>query len=344
MAEPREIAIAGRRVGAGHPCFIIAEVGINHGGDERRCGEMIDAAASAGADAVKLQTVTPEESYHPATESYRLFRDSVLAEDALRRLMAHANKAGVILFSTPGDLTALSMITALGMPAIKISSGLLTNLPLIRAAAGTGRPLIVSTGMARRDEVQEAVAAARGAGCCALAVLQCTSLYPAPAATLNLRAMATLAADANAPVGYSDHHEGGLASVAAVAAGASLIEKHFTMDASAAGADHAISLEPSAFAAMVREIRAVEAMLGTAEKGPVAAELALRDGRHRWLVAARDLRAGVVLGAADVFLMRLPADCAALPAKRLPDVIGRRLAAPAPRLTGITAEMVEGIV
>jgi sialic acid synthase SpsE len=343
MAEAPTIAIAGRTIGTGHPCFVIAEVGINHGGDEARCAEMIDAAATAGADAVKLQTVTPDESYHPDTESYRLFQGSVLPEPTLARLMAHAGRAGVVLFSTPGDFTALALVDRLSMPAIKISSGLLTNLPLIRAAAASGRPMILSTGMAALGEVTEAVAAARAAGCRALAVLQCTSLYPAPTATLNLRAMTTLAAATQAPVGYSDHHPGALASIAAVAAGASLIEKHFTLDASTPGADHAISLEPDAFAAMVREIRAVEAMLGSAEKAPVAAEVALRDGRHRRLVAARDLRAGAVLAADDLYLMRLPADRAALPARRMAEIIGRRLARSAPRLTGITAEMVEGL-
>jgi sialic acid synthase SpsE len=343
MDNASTVTVAGRAIGAGRPCFIIAEVGINHGGDETRCAAMIDAAAMAGADAVKLQTVTPEESYHPDTESYRLFRDSVLAPAALERLMTRARQAGVILFSTPGDFTALALIDRLGMPVIKISSGLLTNLPLIRAAAATGRPLIVSTGMAALDEVMEAVAAARHAGCRALAVLQCTSLYPAPAAALNLRALATLAAATNAPVGYSDHHEGGGAAIAAVAAGASVIEKHFTLDALAPGADHAISLEPDGFAAMVREIRAVEVMLGSVEKAPVAAEVALRDGRHRRLVAARDLSAGTVLAPQDLYLMRLPMDRPALPAKWLPEVIGRRLAAPALRLTGITAEMIEGL-
>jgi len=341
MAEAAQILVGERRIGAGNPCFVIAEVGINHGGDEGRCAEMIAAAAACGADAVKLQTVTPDESYHPATESYRLFRGSVLSRPALERLMTRARETGVILFSTPGDFTALALVTSLDMPAIKISSGLLTNLPLIRAAAATCRPLILSTGMARRDEVMEAVAAARGVGCRALAVLQCTSLYPAPSSTLNLRAMAALAIATGAPVGYSDHHDGALAAIAAVAAGASLIEKHFTLDASAAGADHAISLETDAFGQMVRDIRAVEAMLGSSEKAPVAAEESLRDGRHRRLVAARDIEAGAVLAAHDLFLMRLPPDRAALPAKRLPDVIGKHLARAAPRLTGITADMIE---
>lgn len=343
MPETPAIAIVGRRIGAGHACFIIAEVGINHGGDESRCAAMIDAAAASGADAVKLQTVTPDESYHPDTESHRLFRTSVLSRATLERLMDRAARSNVILFSTPGDLAALSLIVSVGMPAVKISSGLLTNLPLIRAAAGTGRPMILSTGMAQLQEAVEAVEAARGAGARELAILQCTSLYPAPAATLNLRAMATLAEAVRAPVGYSDHHEGWLAAIAAVAAGASIVEKHFTLDSSAPGADHAISLEPESFADMVRRIRAVEAMLGTGEKVPAAAEIPLRDARHRRLVAARNLAVGTVLAADDIHLMRLPADCEALPAKRLPDVVGRRLVRPVERLGGIVADMVEGL-
>lgn len=336
-------AIAERRIGPGLPCFVIAEVGINHGGNEARCAEMIDAAAVAGADAVKLQTVTAEESYHPDTESYRLFRAASLSEAALRRLMQRARGANVVLFSTPGDFTALALVCAVGMPAIKISSGLLTNVPLIRAAAATGRPLILSTGMARLGEVVDAVNAARDARCSSLAVLQCTSLYPAPSADINLRAMGELAEATAAPVGYSDHHPGALASVAAVAAGACVIEKHFTLDATLPGADHSISLEPADFAAMVRDIRTVEAMLGRREKVPAAAEEKLRDGRHRRLAAARAIGKGEVLRAEDVLLMRLPAERAALPAQRFEHVVGRKAAKPMAKLSGITADMVEGL-
>lgn len=336
-------SIAGRQIGQGQPCFIIAEIGINHGGDERLCAAMISAAAKAGADAVKLQTVTPEESYHPSTESYRLFSNSLLGRAALRRLMAHAQAMGVALFSTPGDFSALALISEVDMPAIKISSGLLTNLPLIRAAAQTGKPLVISTGMAYLAEVVEAISTAREAGCDAIAVLQCTSLYPAPSTRLNLRAMRTLGDAVGAPVGYSDHHDGALASIAAVAAGACLIEKHFTLDAMAAGADHAISLEPEAFAAMVRDIRLIEAMLGDPSKVPTPEEALLRESRHRRLVAARDIGAGETIRATDLYLMRLPAEQPALQAKRFDEVIGRRTTCAVPRLSGLLADMVEGI-
>jgi len=343
MPDAQSIEIAGVAIGRPHPCYVIAEIGINHHGDEGLCAEMISAAAAAGANAVKLQTVTPHESYHPDTESFRAFKDSVLNEAALARLMAQAKSEGVALFSTPGDPTALDMLVRLEMPAIKISSGLLTNIPLIERASASGRPLILSTGMAEAREVADAVGSARAAGCTALAVLQCTSLYPAPADALNLAAMATLTELAAAPVGYSDHHEGYVACLAAVAMGASLVEKHFTLNTDQAGADHAISLDPSDFAAMVRDLRSVEAMQGSAAKEPDPREAALRGGRHRFLVAARDLEAGERIGEADLYLMRLPDGRSALPARDLNKVVGRRASENVERLSGLAASDVEGI-
>jgi N,N'-diacetyllegionaminate synthase len=318
---------------------VIAEIGINHGGDETACARLIEAAARSGADAVKLQTVTPEDSYHPDTESYAIFSKAVLPRGAYERLARVAADCGVLLFSTPGDRRALDMLLEAGAPAIKISSGLLTNLPLIRQAAASGRPMILSTGMSHLDEVEEAVAVARAAGCRHFAVLQCTSLYPAPAETLNLRAMAVLRDVLGAPIGYSDHYQGPLASIAAVAAGAELIEKHFTLDASARGADHAISIEPDVFAAMIRDIRAIERMLGSETKAPVPEEVALRDQRHRYVVAARDLPSQLLVTESDVLLMRLPAGRRGLRAKDVETVLGRRLARPIARFEPIEPAM-----
>lgn len=338
MPDAPVMTIGSRRVGAGEAAFLIAEIGINHEGDEQLCERMIHAAAAAGADAVKLQTVTPEESYHPDTDSYALFKTSVLSEESLCRLMEAARAAGVVLFSTPGDMPALALMESVGMPVIKISSGLLTNTPLIEAAAATGRPMILSTGMAYVSEVEAAVTAAGSGGCRAIAILQCTSLYPAPPSTLNLRAMQEMSRQFEVPVGYSDHHPGGLACVAAVAMGAAVIEKHFTLDATAAGADHAISLEPEDFASMVRDIRRVEEMQGRPEKGPVSEEAPLRDSRHRRLVAARDLLEGETLKAGDFYLMRLPDGTGVLPADRLSDVLGRTLLRGVARLEGLRPE------
>lgn len=338
MAEPATISIAGHIVGPGAPTFIIAEIGINHGGDEDVCASMIEAAAGAGADAAKLQTVVAEESYRPDTDSYREFSGTALTREALARLMGLAAQRGIILFSSPGDFPSLDLMTDIGMKAVKISSGLMTNLPLVRRAAATGLPLIVSTGMAGLDEVIEAVTAAREAGCADLAVLHCTSLYPAPAESLNLRAIRTLAEATEAPAGYSDHHEGSAACLAAVAAGASLIEKHFTLDRSAPGADHALSMEPDDLAALVRDIRAVEAMLGNSEKAPVAEEIPLRDGRHRYLVARRDIAEGAVIGPDDVALMRVPAGAGRLDARRYDEVIGATAARAVARLDCLAPE------
>ncbi len=334
--------IAGRKIGPLHPTFVIAEIGINHSGDADICAAMIEAIARAGADAAKLQIVDPDESYHPDTDSHREFKDKALSRESLERLMELAAKRGIILFSTPGDFPSLALMVDLGMKAVKISSGLLTNLPLVRAAAATGLPLILSTGMAGLEEVTEAVDIARAAGCAELALLQCTSVYPAPSAALNLRAMRTLAEVTDAPVGYSDHHEGALACLAAVAAGAAIIEKHFSLDPSAAGADHAISVGPDELETLVREVRAVEAMLGSAEKRPTEEEEALRDSSHRHLVARREIAAGETIGEADLFLMRVPPGTGGLTAARYDEVVGRRAARAVARLQTLSTEDVEG--
>ena len=343
MPKTQEFSIGCRLIGEAHPCFVIAEVGINHGGNESVAAEMITAAASAGADAVKLQTVTPEQSYHPETESYRVFRDATLSRDALVRLMVLAASTGTELFSTPGDFKALRLISEIGMPAIKISSGLMTNLPLIMRAAKTGLPLIISTGMAYLDEVVEAVDAARGAGATKIVILQCTSIYPAPPESLNLRTMRALFDATGCLVGYSDHHDGTTASIAAVAAGAVVLEKHFTLDRAQPGEDHAISLEPDSFKAMVKEIRNVETMLGRSEKSPSETEMELRSSRHRRLTAGRDIAAGETIGENDLLLMRLPPDMPGMEARRMGDVIGKRALTAIRQLTGISPAEVEGL-
>jgi sialic acid synthase SpsE len=297
---------------------------------------MIDAAAGAGADAAKLQTVTPEESYHPATESFAVFRAATLPPAALRRLLDRASDLGIACFSTPGDFRALDWMLEAGMPAIKISSGLLTNLPLVRRAARSGLPLILSTGMAYLHEVVDATRLARAEGAGGIAVLQCTSLYPADAATLNLTALDRLAEATGAVVGYSDHHDGHLACVAAVARGAKLIEKHFTLDRTQKGADHRISLQPEEFARMVGAVREVEPMLGNGVKQPHPDEIALRAARHRMLVARGPIASGSRIVETEVLLMRMPPGTAGLDPSCYDLVIGRVAIRPIPALAPIT--------
>jgi sialic acid synthase SpsE len=334
MSVPFHIGHKG--IGGDHPVFIIAEIGINHGGNENTCAEMIDAAAAGGADAVKLQTVTPEESYHPATESFAVFRQASLPAAALRRLIGRADDRGVVCFSTPGDFRALDLVLAVGIPAIKISSGLLTNFPLIRRAARTGLPLIFSTGMAYLEEVVKAIELARAEGAGGIAVLQCTSLYPAPAATLNLAAIDQLARATGAVVGYSDHHDGDLACIAAVARGAKVIEKHFTLDRTRAGADHRISLQPEEFGRMVGAIREVERMLGDGVKQPHPDEIPLRAARHRMIVAKFPIARGERIREASVLLMRMPAGAAGLDPGWYDRIIDRAAVRPIPALAPIT--------
>ncbi|HEX9648279.1 MAG TPA: N-acetylneuraminate synthase family protein, partial [Alphaproteobacteria bacterium] len=297
---------------------------------------------AAGADAVKFQTVFADESYQPGTESHRVFSATALSPEAMRRLNARARARGLVPFSTPGGFRALAAMLESGMAMIKISSGLLTNWPLIERAAASGLPLVLSTGMADADEVEAALLRARAAGAQALAVLHCTSLYPAPAETLNLRAIVTLARTTGLPVGYSDHFRGPLAAVAAVALGACVIEKHLTLDSSLAGADHAISAEPEAFADMVRQIRAVEAMLGDGIKRAAPAEVALRSGRRRFVVARRAIPAGARLVADDLALLRCAPGAGRLPANAYHQVLGARARVPIASGEPLDAAMIEG--
>jgi N,N'-diacetyllegionaminate synthase len=340
---PPGFCISHRQIGIGQPAFIIAEVGINHGGNEEVAARMIDAAAAAGADAVKLQTVNIHESYRPGTPSYQEFRGKELSLLALRRLIARADDHGIILFSTPGDLSSLDLMCEADMPAVKISSGLMTNLPLIAKAASTGRPLVISTGMGFLEEVVEAVETAREAGAHDIVVLQCTSIYPAPAEKLNLRAMQSLAAATGCLTGYSDHFDGALACVAAVSAGAIMIEKHFTMDRNRIGEDHSISLEPDAFKNMVADIRLVEQMLGSTVKQPSPEEIRQRPALHRRLVVSRDLPAGHRLAPTDLVFMRLQPDEPGLPASQLKEVIGKTIRLALAQYSGLQETDLEDI-
>ena len=312
------------RIGAGAPVFIIAEIGINHDGDEAACARLINAAANAGADAAKLQIVEAGESYVAGTESHRVFSDRALSMDALERLMTHAAKRGIILFATPGDFSSLQKITDLSMPAIKISSGLLTNTPLIKQAAATKLPMILSTGMADLDEVGIAVTTARDAGARELAVLQCTSIYPTPPAQVNLNAMQTLAAALDVPVGYSDHALGSTACLAAVALGATIVEKHITLDKGLAGADHHLSATPDELVLLVAEIRNVEAMMGRGDKSPEPEERDRRNGTHRCLVARQDIAAGETFDIDNLGLKRPLPGTAGLRADDYERVLGAR--------------------
>ncbi|MEW5772902.1 MAG: N-acetylneuraminate synthase family protein [Thermodesulfobacteriota bacterium] len=337
-ATIRPIPFGRRAIGPGLPVVVIAEIGINHEGDPATCLRLVEAAAKAGADAVKLQTVKAAENYAPGTESYEIFRRAELAEADTARAFARARDLGMECFTTCGDAPSLEFVASLAPAAWKISSGLLTHLPLIRRAAATGRTLLLSTGMTGMAEARMAVDTARAAGAKHLGLFQCTSLYPAPPETLHLRAIPVLAREFGAPAGLSDHSAGSLAPALAVACGACMIEKHFSLDPSRPGFDHATSLDPAGFADMVRTVRLAEAMLGSADK-PVPPAVAANAAKYlRCLAARRDIPEGKMLEPADLAVLRLSAGRCGLPPEALDTVPGRRARRALSAYSAITEE------
>ncbi len=319
--------------------YIIAEAGVNHNGRLDLACALVDAAAAAGADAVKFQTFkadalalssAPKAAYQDrqigtGTSQHDMLKALELPDDWHGTLQARARGLGIDFLSTAFDFASLDFLETLDMPFYKVPSGELTNAPLLWRFARTGRPLVVSTGMATLSEVEQALAVishargqrdepatmaevwqAYGAGPRAtdVTLLHCTSQYPTPMAEVNLAAMGTLAQAFGLPVGYSDHTEGVSVPLAAVALGARVIEKHMTTDCSLPGPDHAASLEPADFAAMVRGIRDLTAAMGSGIKAPQPSEWDTRRAARQTLVAARDIAAGTRLGRADLTTAR----------------------------------------
>jgi N,N'-diacetyllegionaminate synthase len=325
-----------RRIESGAPVFVIAEAGVNHNGDARLAEALVDAAATAGADAVKFQTfraaalvtaAAPQAAYQrrraPARSQLAMLQRLELSEAVHKSLIARARRRGLCFLSTPFDEGSARLLHELGVPLFKIGSGDLTNLPFLAYVARFGRPIILSTGMSTLDEVRQAVRTIRRAGNPPLALLQCVSSYPARVEDVNLRAMATLERAFRVPVGLSDHTAGTAVSIAAAGLGATIIEKHLTMNSRLAGPDHAASLEPSAFAAMVAGIRDVERALGSGVKAPVAAEREVARVARRSVVAAVDIPRGARI-ARQMLACKRPGS--GIPPSRIGDVVGRRAA------------------
>ncbi len=330
------LRIGERAVGGDAPVFVIAEAGVNHDGDAERALELVEAAAAAGADAVKFQTFDPaalvaartrparyQNERAGAVDQRAMLEGLVLGEPELRLVAEHAARTGIIFLSTPFDEAAADLLQRLDVVAYKVGSGDLTNLPFLASLARRGRPMIVSTGMADDAEVAAAVQAIRDGGCCELALLHCVSSYPTPADQANLRAMDTLrAAYPDVAVGYSDHCEGLDVSLAAVARGAEILERHLTLDRSLPGPDHAISLEPGQLAELVQRVRDVRGYLGDGVKAPQPSERDVMAVARRSVVAARDLRAGERLELSALAVKR-PAGGMAPAA--MPLLVGRRV-------------------
>ncbi len=316
--------------------FVIAEAGVNHNGDPALAVRLVDAAADAGADAVKFQTFRAETLASPSapqaayqrraagrTESqFAMLKRLELSEAGHRRALARARRRRIAFISTPFDEASADFLDALGVPLYKIPSGEVTNLPLLRHVARKRKPVILSTGMSTLAEVSDAVAALRGAGARDLTVLHCVSNYPADPKDANLRAMATMAAAFRVPVGWSDHTTGLTTAVAAVALGASVLEKHFTLDKRLAGPDHAMSLSPAELTAYVAAARETADALGDGVKVPRPCEEPIRRVVRRSLVLKAPGRKGDRLRAADLAAKRPGTGLA--PAL-LPRLVGRTL-------------------
>jgi N,N'-diacetyllegionaminate synthase len=328
--------VRGRPLGEGR-AFVIAEAGVNHNGDLDLARRLVDAAAEAGADAVKFQTfrtealvsgAAPKARYQVETTGERESQRAMLARlelsaEAHAGLRDHATRRGLVFFSTPFDEASADLLARLGVELLKIPSGEVTNLPLLRHVAAKRLPVLLSTGMCTLEEVAAAVEAIRAAGDPPLAILHCVSAYPAPAEDTNLRAMETLRARFGVPVGLSDHSLGLEIALAAVARGAAVLEKHLTLDRALPGPDHRASLEPADFGALVRGVRAIESALGDGAKRPMPSELDTRAVARRSLVAARPLPAGHRLTRDDIAIKR---PGTGIPPGELERLLGRRLA------------------
>lgn len=347
-----EITLGGRLIGTGHPTYVIAELSANHGGSYERAVELLRRVAAAGADAVKVQTYRPEtmtidSSREPFRVSggtlwdgrtlYDLYAEAQTPWEWHAGLQAEATAAGVDFFSSPFDAGAVWFLADLGVPALKIASFELVDHALIRTAAGTGLPLIMSTGMASSDEIDDAVRVAWGSGADGIALLRCNSAYPAPAAEMDLRTIADMTARWDVPVGLSDHTLGTTAAVTAVALGACVLEKHVTLSRSDPTPDAAFSLEPDELRSMVEAVREAESALGSVRYGPSEREKSSLAFRRSLFVVA-DVDAGEAFTEENVRAIR-PGD--GLAPRHLDAVIGRRAVRAVERGTPLTWDLVE---
>ena len=300
--------------------LIIAEAGVNHNGDLQLANQLIDAAAEAGADVVKFQTFQADQlaTTKAAKASYQqqatdkienqqaMLRRLELTFDQHQQLISYCHDSNIEFLSTAFDDPSIDLLSKLNLKRFKIPSGEITNLPYLRRLGGLGKPLILSTGMANLGEIEAALAVLETAGTnrAQITVLHCTTEYPAPMAEVNLRAMQTIGQAFGVAVGYSDHTAGIEVPIAAVALGATVIEKHITLDQNLPGPDHKASLEPKEFAAMVRAIRNIEQALGDGIKRPAASEAANLQVVRKSLVASRAINIGELFSVANITAKR----------------------------------------
>jgi len=345
------IEIGRRRIGPGNPVYCIAEVSANHNQDFAQAVRIVEAAKEAGADAVKLQTYTADTitiasdrkefrigggTLWDGRNLHELYGKACTPWEWQPRLKKVAEDLGMDLFSTPFDATAVDFLEGMGVPAHKIASFELVDLPLIQRVARTGKPMIMSTGMASAEEIEEALQTAREAGATQIALLKCTSAYPAPAEEMNLRTIPEMARRFEVPIGLSDHTMGIAAPVAAVALGACIIEKHLTLSRATPGPDSGFSLEPQEFKAMVEAVRTAEKALGEVHFGLSGKEESSRIFR-RSLFVVQDVKEGETFSAANVRSIR---PGYGLHTRHLGEVLGKRAVCDIERGTPLSWDLV----
>ena len=353
MTRSAHVEISGRPIGPGQPSYIVAELSANHARSFETAVQLVVKAKEAGADAVKVQTYTPdtitidsdsrlfrhaEGSPWSGRALYDLYREAYMPWEWQPRLQAIAHDLGLVFFSAAFDSSAVDFLEEMGVPAHKVASFEIVDIPLIEKMAATGKPLIISTGMATLAEIEEAISAARKAGGAQITLLKCTSAYPAPPEEMNLRTIPHLAEAFTVPVGLSDHTLGHAVPVAAVALGACLIEKHFTVSRGIPGPDSAFSLEPDEFKAMVDAVRTAEKALGSVHYGVSEREAESRVFR-RSLFVVNDVALGESFTDKNVRSIR-PGH--GLHPRHLKEIIGRRATQGIKRGTPLTWNLVGG--
>jgi len=303
--------------------YIIAEIGINHEGSLDACKSMIEAAARCNVDAVKLQTVDAEENYVKGTESYNIFKCAELTQEETSKAFDYARECNLEIFTTAGDANTVNWVNKLNPSHWKISSGLLTHIPIIEHIASLGKPLLLSTGMSDAREIGLAIEVAKSNGAVDITLLQCTSIYPTPTSEINLSAIGWLKEKYGLPVGFSDHSDGDDAVFLSIAAGASVIEKHFSLDVNRSGFDHRVSLDEAGMKKMVERVRLAEAIMGDKEK-KISKEVKVARGRFlRYIVATAAIQEGELFTKKNVGVKRTFPGCSGIRPEDIDNILGR---------------------
>ena len=338
FSNSKTVEIDGRLIGPNHPTYFVAEAGLNHNTDIKLAKKLIDEAKGCGSDAVKFQTYKAEQFLTPSSGFYREFKDAELAYEKFAELKDYAKNVGITFFSSPFDLQSADFLNEIGVPCFKIASGDMTDIPLIRHVAKMDKPMIISTGLANMDEVENAVNTCLYEGNKKIILLHCIAHYPTEPNETNLFAMETIRNKFHLPVGYSDNGESLLVDIVAVSMGANIIEKHFTLDKKLPGPDHFFSIDPPGLKNLISQIRMVESMKGDGIKSPQNSEVPLRTETRKSITASMDLQKGEIL-TKEKLLTKRPAT--GIEPKYLDQILGKKLKRTIKHNTAIVWEDIE---